>query len=288
MSFLFWRRKRDQELDDEIESHLRMAARERVECGESSAQAEISARREMGNVGLVKEVTRDVWGWRWIGDVAQDVRYGLRMLRKSPGFTAVAVLTLALGIGANAAIFSILDPLLLRKLPVQNPDELVLVHAAGTINSEDFSEPPAYFIYRDNNSVFSGVAASAKANSSPATRYGQDTFSVTLGGQTATVDGRMVSGNYFNVLGVRPFRGRLLMESDSQSAFGDPVAVLSFDYWRSAFNGDDSAIGRTILIHNSPYTIVGVTPPEFFGVQVGSIPNIYLPFGSDPKSVNAG
>lgn len=219
-----------------------------------------------------------------VGALWQDVRFGLRMMAKNPGFTAVAVLTLALGIGANAAIFSVLDPLLLRKLPVQNPDELVLVHAAGTINSEDYSEPSAYFIYRDNNSVFSGVIATANVNTFPTTRYGQPTSSVTRSGQMATVDGRMVSGNYFTVLGVRPFRGRLLMESDGKSAEGDPVAVLSFDYWRREFDGDDTAIGKTILIHNSPFTIVGVTPPDFFGIQVGSVPDIYLPFGTDPKN----
>jgi len=219
-----------------------------------------------------------------MGALWQDVRFGLRMLAKNSGFTAVAVLTLALGIGANAAIFSILDPLLLRKLPVQNPDELVLVHAAGTIDSEDYSEPYAYFVYRDNNSVFSGVMASANANTPRPTRVGQTSISVTQGGQTTAIDGRMVSGNYFTVLGVRPFRGRLLMESDSQSANGNPVAVLSFDYWRSAFNGEDAAVGKTILIHDSPITIVGVTPPDFFGVQVGSIPAVYLPFGTDFKN----
>jgi predicted permease len=218
-----------------------------------------------------------------MGALWQDVRFGLRMLAKNPGFTAVAVLTLALGIGANAAIFSILDPLLLRKLPVRNPDELVLVHAAGTHDYEDYAEPYAYFVYRDNNSVFSGVIATANANTDRGTRVGQPTFSVTRNGQTTPVDGRMVSGNYFTVLGVRPFRGRLLMDSDSQSAEGNPVAVLSFDYWRNAFNGDDAAIGKTILIHNSPFTIVGVTPPDFFGVQVGDIPGIYLPFGTDFK-----
>jgi predicted permease len=219
-----------------------------------------------------------------MGALWQDVRFGLRMLAKNPGFTAVSVLTLALGIGANAAIFSILDPLLLRKLPVQNPDELVLVHSAGMEDSEDYSEASAYFVYRDNNSVFSGVAATANDNRFSGTRVGDATFSVTRDGQTVAVDGRMVSGNYFNVLGVRPFRGRLLIESDGQSADGNPVAVLSFDYWRSAFNGDDKAIGKTILIHKLPYTIVGVTPPDFFGVQVGSIPAIYLPFGADPRN----
>jgi predicted permease len=219
-----------------------------------------------------------------MGALWQDVRFGLRMLAKNPGFTAAAVLTLALGIGANAAIFSILDPLLLRKLPVQNPGELVLVHAAGINDSEDYSEPYAYFTYRNNNSVFSGVAATANANTPRPTRVGQTTISITHGGQTTSVDGRMVSGNYFTVLGVRPFRGRLFVDSDSQSAEGNAVAVLSFDYWRSAFNGEDAAIGKTILIHNSPITIVGVTPPDFFGVQVGSIPAIYLPFGTDFKN----
>ena len=214
----------------------------------------------------------------------RNVQFGLRTLAKNPGFTAVAVLTLALGIGANAAIFSILDPLLLRKLPVKNPDELVLLHASGTISSQDYSEPSAYFIYRDNNSVFACVAATANGNTPPATRAGETTFSVTRNGQTTTVDGRMVSGNYFTVLGVRSFRGRLLTESDGNSASGDPVAVLSFDYWRSAFNSDNAAIGKTILIHNAPFTIVGVTPPGFFGVQVGSIPDIYLPFGMDPTN----
>jgi predicted permease len=219
-----------------------------------------------------------------MGSLWQDIRFGFRTLAKNPGFTAVAVLTLALGIGANAAIFSVLDPLLIRKLPVKNPNELVLIHAAGSFSSEDYSEPSAYFIYRDNNSVFSGVAATANDNTSPGTRNGSTTFSVTRNGQTRTLDGRMVSGNYFDVLGVRPFRGRLLTESDGKSASGDPVAVLSFDYWRSEFDSDDAAIGKTIVIHNLPFTIVGVTPPDFFGIQVGSIPAIYLPFGTDPKS----
>jgi predicted permease len=274
MSFLFWRRKKVEELDDEIESHLKMAARERVERGESSAQAEVSARRELGNVGLVKEATRDVWGQRWIGDVAQDVRYGLRMLRKSPGFTAVAVLTLALGIGANAAIFSILDPLLLRKLPVQNPDALVLVHGVGSLHSENGSEYSSYLIYRDNNPVFSGVFAAGDISSAP----------VTSNGQTLPVDGEPVSGSFFSVLGVRPYRGRLLDDSDSQPPTGEPVVVLSFNYWKYAFDANDAAIGRTILVRGIARTIVGVAPPGFFGLVVGGDPSFYTPIGSSPKS----
>jgi predicted permease len=273
MSLLFWRRKKDEDLDDEIESHLKMAVRERVERGESSAQAEVSARREMGNVGLVKEVTRDVWGWRWAADAAQDVRYGLRMLRKSSGFTAVAVLTLALGIGANAAIFSILDPLLLRKLPVQNPDQLVLVHGAGSMESLDILESLAFVLFRDNNHVFSGVMADG----------GSPQVQTTANGQTSVAHGDLVSGNYFTVLGVRPFVGRLFVADDDRTAVGSPVVVLSFDYWKNAYNADVAAVGKIITIGNLPYTIVGVTPPEFFGMFVGKSPDFYLPVGNPPK-----
>src|SRR5437016_3175961 len=124
----FWRRKkRAAELEEEVRSHLEMAARERVERGEAGEEAERAARREFGNVGLEKEVTRDAWGWRWLSDLVDDARFGLRMLRKSPGFTAVAVITLAVGIGATTAIYSVLYASLLAPLPYPKPDQLVMV-----------------------------------------------------------------------------------------------------------------------------------------------------------------
>jgi predicted permease len=208
-----------------------------------------------------------------MGGFWQDVRFGMRMLAKNPGFTAVAVLMLALGIGANAAIFSILDPLLLRKLPVRNPDELVLVHAAGTIHGEDSSELSSYFIYRDNATVFSGVLAASLVNGLP----------VTKDGETTPVESESVSGNFFEVLGVRPFRGRLLIPSDSQANHDEHVAVLSFDYWRREFHGDAGAVGKNLTIQNVPYTIVGVAPPEFFGITMDSVPEFYIPIGSHPN-----
>jgi predicted permease len=209
-----------------------------------------------------------------MGALWQDIRFGIRMLAKNPGFTAVAVLTLALGIGANAAIFSILDPLLLRKLPVHNPDELVLVHGAGSLDSSDSSELSSYFMFRDNARVFSGVAGAADTKGFPVTRDGK----------TETLDGASVSGNFFDVLGVNPYRGRMLSPVDSQPLNGESVLVLSFNYWRNEFYGEESAIGKILTISNRAYTIVGVAPPEFFGVEVGKVPSFFLPIGSNPKN----
>ena len=127
MKFFPWfkrRKQREQELDEEIRAHLAMAVRERIERGENPAEAETNSRREFGNATLVKEVTRDMWGWRWLETLLQDLRYGLRQLRRNPGFTAVAIITLALGIGANTAIFTLIDGLMLRTLPVAKPGEL--------------------------------------------------------------------------------------------------------------------------------------------------------------------
>jgi len=208
-----------------------------------------------------------------MGALWQDVRFGLRMLAKNPGFTVVAVLTLALGIGANAAIFSILDPLLLRKLPVRNPEELVLVHSAGSMESMDISDGPDFALYRDNNHVFADVFADG----------GIAPYQITQNGQTSSADGDTVSGNYFTVLGVRPFTGRLINPTGNHVSGGNPEVVLSFDYWKNAFSGDTAAIGKTIPIRNLSYTIVGVTPPEFFGLVVGKTPDFYLPLPNSPK-----
>src|SRR5713101_1576525 len=171
----FWRRKkREAELDEEVRSHLEMAARERVERGDTAKEAEHAAQREFGKVGLVKEVTRNVWGWRWLRDFADDARYGLRMLRKNPGFTAVAVLTLALGIGANTAIFTVINAVMLRALPVQHPEQLVAVGdparvyswGTGTPRTDVFSYP-LYHEIRDNNEVFSSLLASSNLGDVP-------------------------------------------------------------------------------------------------------------------------
>ena len=208
----------------------------------------------------------------------QDVRYALRLLSRSPGFTALAVLTLALGIGANTAIFSVLDPLLLRKLPVQNPDELVWVNSSGTMGPAEISEIETFYAYRDKAAVFSGVLAFADV--AP--------YAVTHNGRTALANGELVSGSYFTTLGVRPFAGRLFTDIDEHQA---PAVVLSFDFWRREFNSDPTAIGKSIsfgdqadasrtgTLPQRSYTIVGVALPEFFGAEVGKSPDFYFPLG---------
>ena len=210
--------------------------------------------------------------------LSQDVRYGLRMLSKNPAFTAIAVLTLALGIGANTAIFSLLDPLLLRKLPVRNPDELVWVNSAGTLGPAEISEVETFYAYRDKATVFLGVLAFSQI--AP--------YEVTHSGRKTIAKGELVSANYFSVLGIRPFAGRLFGEADEH---GPASLVVSFDFWKREFDSDPGAIGkfvsfgdqadasRTVSASQHSYIVVGVATPEFFGAEVGKSPDFYMPLG---------
>jgi predicted permease len=198
------------------------------------------------------------------------------MLAKNPAFTAIAVLTLALGIGANAGIFTILQQVLLRRLPVPNPDQLVLLYSPGprqghvsSDESEDGAESFSYPLYttlRDHNPVFSGLAA-------------MDTYStaLTYRGHTDRVQGYVVSGNFFETLGVKPALGRTLEPSDTATLGGAPVVVLSYGAWKSRFGGDPGILNQGILVNNKPMTIVGVTESTFDGTQPGFIPQLYVP-----------
>jgi predicted permease len=204
----------------------------------------------------------------------QDLRYGLRMLAKSPGFTAIAILTLALGIGANTAIFSILNQVLLRRLPVRNPGELVILKSPGPKRGHvwsdgDDSEIFSYPLYKGlarNRSVFDGVIA----------RY-EFPASIANHGQTDRSSGELVTGNYFDVLGVRPALGRLLTSADDDIPGAHPVLILSHGYWMQHFGGDAGVLNHTILVDNTEMTIVGVTQAGFTGVQVGQTPDIFAP-----------
>ena len=204
----------------------------------------------------------------------QDVRYGLRMLGKNPGFTLIAILTLALGIGANTAIFSLLNQVLLRLLPVRNPGELVILKSPGPKRGHvwsdgDDSEIFSYPLYKGlakNTAVFEGVIA----------RY---TFSASIArhGQTERGSGELVTGNYFDVLGVRPILGRVLSPADDDVQGAHPVVALSHSYWMRHFGGDAGVLNQAILVNNTEMTIVGVAQAGFSGIQVGQTPDIFVP-----------
>jgi putative ABC transport system permease protein len=210
----------------------------------------------------------------------QDIRYGLRMLAKNPGFTAVAVLTLALGIGANTAIFSLLDQILLRRLPVQNPSELVVLHAPGPVTGHvsddgDVTESFSYPMYK-------GLRENSAAACSLLARY---SFSASIAnqGQTERGSGELVSGNYFEVLGVPPAIGRVFSQEDERVPGGHPVVVLSHSYWTRHFGSDPNVLGKSLLINNVEMTVVGVARAGFSGVQVGQLPDVFVPLMMTPQ-----
>ena len=255
MSFRNWsfrRRRREEELDEEVQAHLRMAAQEHAEQGESPEQARASAVRDFGNITLVKEVTRDMWGFRWLETLLQDLRYGVRMLRKNPGFTAVAVVTLALGIGATTAMFSVLSAVLLRPLPYQDPGQLV--HIYETDPGGGFSQTPVsypnFLDWRAQNHVFESMAA-----------YDGATFTLMGPKEPIHVEGLVASADLFSVLGVKPMLGRGFLPEEDQP--GHHVVVLSHDLWKRRFNSDPSVLGQSVRLDRMSFTIVGVMPAGF-------------------------
>jgi putative ABC transport system permease protein len=244
-----WRRGQEQELDEEIGSHLVEAIRERVERGEPPAAAEAAARREFGPVDLVREVTRDGWGWIWLQHLGQDVRYAFRLLRRSPGFSAITVLTLALGIGANVAIFDVVHAVLLGPLPFPDDDRLAIIGpewhgSVGSVAPADFLD------LRRDNRAFTGMTAVRN-------------LSVDLleGDQPERVDGAIVTPDFFDVLGVRPTLGRAFLPGES-GAGRDHVVVIGDSLWRTRFAASPDILRRTLRLNNEPYTVVGVAPPE--------------------------
>jgi predicted permease len=269
MRFFFWGRKqRDSELNEEIQAHLTLAEREEMRSGQSRKNARSAARRELGNETIVRENTRDMWGWRWLEHFFQDIRFGLRMLRKNPGFTAVAVLTLALGIGANTAIFSLIDTVMLKMLPVQNPEELVQV---ATIQPQSDGEPNPYFTnplweqIRDSQDIFSNVFA-----------WSDWTLNLAQGGAAQNVNSSYVSGNYFSALGIPPAAGRLLTTSDDYRGCSGTV-VLSYGFWQEHYGGAPSAVGSMLSLNAHPFQVIGVSAPGFFGLDVGRKFDVAIP-----------
>src|SRR5215472_15023474 len=269
---IFWRRKtREEELDEELRAHLSMAAQTRMERGADRQEAERAARREFGNVGLVKEVTRDAWGGRWLGDLLDDARYGLRMLAKNPGFTAVAMLTLALGIGSNTAVFSLIDALLLRSLAVPAPRELVRIFF-GPPGTKGPLSGPMFDRLRERQSAFTDLFAWKNAP-----------MVLTEKGAALPITGAYATGSAFPTLKLKPRLGRLLNWQDDEpggSANGI-AAVISEAFWIEHFGGDPGVLGQPITVDGGTATIVGVVPRSFNGITVDYAPQVVLPFAFD-------
>jgi predicted permease len=266
---LIHRDARNRDLDDEVRAHAEMLADEKIQQGMDGREARRAARLEMGGIEQVKEEVRSARSGLWLETLWQDVRFGARMLRKNPGFTVVAVLTLALGIGANTAIFSLVDVVLFRALPIANPAEVVRFTAGRTRGESRWGwlSFPAYEEYRDNTGAFSGIVAYLD-------RLPVNFSAGDLGADR--VDSAMVTGNYFQVLGVNPVLGRLILPGDDRPGSA-PVVMLSYDYWRRRFARDRGAIGRQVIVDGASFTIVGVTPSGFEGVSFENYPEVWLP-----------
>src|SRR5262249_9948588 len=227
----------EQEMDDEMRFHLLMRTRQNIERGMRPDEAEREARRRFGNMGRIKDLARDIKGGGFMETLLQDLRYGARMLVKQPGFTLVAVLTLALGIGANTAIFSLLDALLLKPLAVRRPEQLVLVDGLS------FAYPdPVFPELSEKNSSFAGMFS-----------FHSTEMTVSDGNQAERVIGELVSGNFFNVLGVGAHLGRVFSDADDQTPGGHFVTVISYNYWRRRFGADPQIVGRKISVNNYPF-----------------------------------
>jgi predicted permease len=286
-------------LDRDIEEHIAMETQDNIERGMSPEEARYAALRKFGNVLRAEEETRAVWSVIWLEELFQDIRFGLRTFKKSPGFVTVAVLTLALGIGANTAIFSLIDAVMLKSLPVENPSQLVMLRWSarrspivhGYMSSGDcpsdlrseaenhsgcsFSEPMFREIQRQTK-LFSGAAAFA--SSGP--------LVVTGNGQASRIRGQLLSGNFFDTTGLKPAAGRLFTSSDDQPST-QPVAVLNYGYWQSAFGGSRDAIGRTVELNNVPFIIIGVVEPRFNGISPGSDYDVWLPLVVEKRIASA-
>jgi len=265
---LFGKERHDRELTEELESHLLMHIEDNLRRGMNPTEARRDALIKLGGIESAKERYRDRRGLPGLETLVQDMRYGARMLRKNPGFTVVAVMTLALGIGANTAIFSLLDSVMLRFLPVQKPEQLVQITRRGPEPGHQgvptFTNP-IWEQLRDQQDVFSGALA-----------FGAQQFDLAQGGEAHNAKGLWVSGDFFRTLGVRPATGRMITVADDQRGCSG-VAVLSYSFWQDHFGGAASAVGSTISLDNHTYPIIGVTAPGFYGVEVGTKFDVALP-----------
>src|SRR5438105_1000024 len=272
---LFRKNQVDRELDEELGADLEREAAEKMRQGISRKDALREVRLERGSLEVTKELVR-AGGWECFVETCwQDLHYSVRMLGKSPGFAAVAVLTLALGIGANTAIFSLTDQILLRELPVPHPEQLVILRSPGPNHGHTWGDVDqgaqsfSYLMYKDlreRATVFSGLLACRRI-----------TVNVSGHGETQAAHADLVSGYFFETLEVQPALGRLFMPGDETASGANTVAVLSYAYWSRKFGADPAILNKPLTVNGVPLTVVGVTRKGFFGVQIGLTPDLFIP-----------
>jgi predicted permease len=278
---VFTRKRLESDLDKELRFHFDSQVADKVRSGIEENEARRLTRLEFGGMDQVKEECRESRGTMWLESLANDIRFGLRQLLKSPGFSIIAIVSLALGIGANTAIFTLLDAIMLRPLPVAHPAELLLFgdgKAEGSTQSVPDGRTQLFSYsffhdFRQKNASFSGVAAV------DSTQF--QTKASIAGAAYQTTHVNLVSGSYFSVLGVPAVLGRTIDESDDGFEGSGPVAVASYSWFQRHFNGDQSALGKVIRIQSHDYTLVGVAKPGFYGVTVGQSTDLWIPLSME-------
>ena len=280
------RSRTENDMNTELRSHIEAYADDLMRTGIPREEALRRARLEFGGIERVKEECRESRGIGLIESAMQDVRFAFRMLRKSPGFTAVTVLTLALGIGANTAIFSIINAVMLKALPVKDPNQLVLFQWDSDKWPPQFSMTgwraefaysyPAFELFSEHDKSLASIFAFAPLD------INEENASVGINGDATLANAMMVSGQFFSGLGVAPLLGRQITDADENPA-APRVAMISYAYWIRQFGHDSAILGRNISLNGVPFTVVGVAPRSFFGIEAGAEPDIWLPFDDKPN-----
>ena len=272
LGWLVHRKRAEQRLDDELQAFLEISAAEKVRAGLPPEHARRLAMIELGGIEQARERVRTYRHGAWLEEIGRDVRYGVRLVVRNPGFTGIIVLTLALGIGANTAIFSVIDAVRLRSLPVRAPDDLYAVRIGSHGPNGNFTSRYSDLSYAQweqierRQQAFTFIAA-----------WSPRQFNLAGGGERRPAEGMLVSGRFFEMLGVPASRGRVLAPDDDGSGCGSPAAVVSYAFWQRAFGGDSATVGAELRVDGHPFTIVGITPERFFGVEVGRSYDIAIP-----------
>lgn len=269
----------EKDLERELRYHLDRRVADLLQTGMPEEEARRHAAREIGGLDQVQEEVRDVWLTRWLRDFVYDLRFSARAFLRSRSFTATAVLSLALGIGATTAIYSLVDQVILRGLPVHEPQRLVLIDWNGDPVANGFGSYNlmSYPICRDlqrRSDIFAGVLCRALT-----------TVTLSTGGEPNPAAAEIVSGSYFSTLGVGPALGRVLTESDDGAPGASPAVVLAYDFWRTHLDGAPDIVGRKVLINQFPMTVVGVAAPAFHGIDVGQVPALWIPASMSAQAI---